>query len=100
MKTMYEYLNLIRERRALFGIYTARDIYQFINGFDLAIGVNQINDPTVLHFKNFANWLRLKEPKLSNFNWIGIIEIYSTSISSFEKFFNSFDEFLRENPLK
>lgn len=99
MKTMYELLNLIRERRALFGIYTAGDLYQFINGYDAAVGVNQINDPTVTHFKEFANWLRHKEPNLSTFSWINIIEIYSTPISSFDRFFNTFDQFLEEKPL-
>lgn len=96
---MYQALKLIRERRSLFGIYTARDLYQFINGYNFAVGTNQINDPTVIHFNEFADWLRHKEPNLSNFNWINIIEIYSNSISSFDRFFNTFDQFLEENPL-
>jgi hypothetical protein len=99
MKTMYEHLAFMRERPALYGVYTARDMFHFISGYEIAVSVNSVNDPTVSHFFDFAEWLRQKNPNLSNFGWLSIIEIYSTPTSSLFNFFNRFDEFLKEVPL-
>jgi hypothetical protein len=97
--SLYKMIEAVRNRRGLYNVYTSRDMYHLISGYEMAVSVNKINDPTSSHFSDFAEWLRQKKPNLSNFDWLGIIEIYSTPTSSLFNFFNQFDEFLKQVPL-
>lgn len=94
--TLYQVLDMVKAKPAMFGVDSAESIAQMISGYQMAVSEHQIVDEDLSHFNaGFADWVRQANPIVpSHADWVKMIQIYTVSRQdSMIMFFDLLDKY-------